>query len=294
MGLFSKKAINTENIIQEIYAKYRAKRYLELILGVFLISIAFNVFLLPNNIVYGGVSGLSIIAKQLLNIEPSLFIMAGSILLLIVSYFVLGKEQTTASILGSILFPLFVNLTENLTTYIQLENEILLSVVFGGIINGFGAGLVFKAGFTTGGTDIINQIISKYLKVSMGKAMLMSDGLIVLCGVFVFGINKLMYALIVVYIIGLITDKVLLGISSSKAFHIITNHETEIKNYVLKELGHGVTIFDAKGGFTREKQKVLLCVVPTNQYYKLKEGIHQIDHDAFFVVTDAYEVFGGE
>lgn len=294
MWPFRKKTIDTQNIVQEIYAKYRVKRYFELIFGIFLISVAFNLFLLPNNIVFGGVSGLSVIAKELFDIDPSLFIMIGSLILLVLSYFVLGKDQTAASILGSILFPLFVNLTEDIGIYIHIDSEILLSAIFGAVIYGFGAGLVFKAGFTTGGTDIINQIISKYLKVSMGNAMLMSDGLIVLGGVFIFGINKLMYALIVLYIIGLLTDKVLLGISSSKAFYIITDHEDEIKNYVIKELGHGITIFDAKGGFTKEKQKVLLCVVPTNKYYKLKEGIHQIDYDAFFVVTDAYEVFGGE
>lgn len=96
---------------------------------------------------------------------------------------------------------------------------------FGGIIYGFGAGLVFKAGFTTGGTDIINQILSKYLHMSMGNAMLISDGLIVVLGGFFFGATKLMYALIVIYIIGLMTDKVLLGISNSKAFYIITNED---------------------------------------------------------------------
>jgi len=124
--------------------------------------------------------------------------------------------------------------------------------------------------------------------------MLMSDGLIVLSGVFVFGVNKLMYALIVVYIIGLLTDKVLLGISDSKAFYIITEEDDSVRDYILNYLNHGVTIFDARGGFTKEKQKVLFCVVPTKEYFKLKEGIHEIDKSAFFVVTDAYEVVGGE
>ena len=170
----------------------------------------------------------------------------------------------------------------------------LLVAIFGGVLYGLGVGLVFKAGFTTGGTDIINQIISKYFHTSMGNAMLMSDGLIVLSGVFVFGVNKLMYAIITIYIIGMLTDKVLLGISDSKAFYIITEESTKVRDYVLNYLNHGVTILDARGGFTKEKQNVLLCVVPTKEYFKLKEGIHEIDSKAFFVVTDAYEVFGGE
>lgn len=294
MKWFHRK-IKTEDIIKKIESKYRIRRYFELIFGVLLIAVAFNLFLLPNNVVFGGVSGLSIIVKEIIPINPSTFIMICSLLLLIVSFLVLGKEKTKGSVVGSILFPIFVDLTANINNYIGLDtSNLLLSVIFGGVIYGFGAGLVFKAGFTTGGTDIINQIISKYAHVSMGNAMLMSDGLIVLIGVFFFGVNKFMYAIIVIYIIGLMTDKVLLGISSSKAFYIITNEDKRIRNYILNELHHGVTIFNVRGGYTLEKDEVILCVVPTREYYRLKEGIHEIDPDAFFVVTDAYEVMGGE
>jgi len=294
MRLFRKK-VKTSNILEKIEAKYKVRRYLELIIGILLIALAFNVFLLPNDLVFGGVSGLSIIIKDLIPIDPSKFIMISSLLLLVVSFIVLGKEKTKGSIVGSILFPIFVELTANVNQYINLDiSNLLLSVIFGGIIYGFGAGLVFKAGFTTGGTDIINQIISKYFHVSMGNAMLMSDGLIVLGGGFFFGATKLMYAIIVVYIIGLMTDKVLLGISNSKAFYIITNEDERVRNYLMNELHHGVTIFNVKGGYTNKKDEVILCVVPTGEYYKVKEGIHEIDENAFFVVCDAYEVFGGE
>lgn len=221
--------------------------------------------------------------------------MIASLLLLVVSFLVLGKNDTKASIVGSILFPIFVNITANIGEYIKLDTgNVLLSAVFGGIIYGFGAGLVFKAGFTTGGTDIINQILYKYLHMSMGNAMLISDGLIVVLGGFFFGATKLMYALIVIYIIGLMTDKILLGISNSKAFYIITNEDEKIRDYLLNELHHGVTIFSVKGGYTHKKDEVILCVVPTREYYRVKEGIHEIDSEAFFVVCDAYEVSGGE
>lgn len=293
--MFFKKKIDTSNIVENIYKKFRIRRYLQLVIGIFIMAVTFNLFLYPNDIVFGGVSGLSIIANRLFNIDASMFIYISSSLLLIVSYFALGKEKTLGSVVGSLLFPLFVQLTSNVGTYITIANsEVLLCAIFGGVLYGFGAGLVFKAGFTSGGTDIINQIISKYLHVSMGNAMLMSDGLIVLLGAFVFGVNKLMYALIVIYIIGIMTDKVLLGISDSKAFYIITEKDDEVKDYILNYLGHGVTIFDTRGGFTKEKQKLLMCVVPTKEYFKLKEGIHEIDNKSFFVVTDAYEVSGGE
>lgn len=290
-----KKFEKQGHILEKVEAKDKLKRYFELVIGILLIAIAFNLFLLPNELVFGGVSGLSIIVSKFITIDASTFIMIASLLLLVVSFLVLGKSDTKASIVGSILFPIFVNITANIGEYIKLDTgNVLLSAVFGGIIYGFGAGLVFKAGFTTGGTDIINQILSKYLHMSMGNAMLISDGLIVVLGGFFFGATKLMYALIVIYIIGLMTDKVLLGISNSKAFYIITNEDERIRDYLLNELHHGVTIFSVKGGYTHKKDEVILCVVPTREYYRVKEGIHEIDSEAFFVVCDAYEVSGGE
>jgi uncharacterized membrane-anchored protein YitT (DUF2179 family) len=174
------------------------------------------------------------------------------------------------------------------------NSDMLLSALFAGVLYGFGSGMIFKAGFTTGGTDILNQMIAKYLKVGMGQGILMVDGLIVLCAGIVFGPTKIMYSIIVIYLQSFISDRVILGVSDSKAFYIITEKEDQIKEYILKCLNHGVTVFPAKGGFKKEKQTVLLCVLPTKDYYKLKEGIREIDSSAFFVVTDAYEVFGGE
>ena len=207
----------------------------------------------------------------------------------------LGKNKTKATILGSILFPLFVSLTSNISAIIDIDtNQLLLISVFGGVVYGFGAGMIYKAGFTTGGTDIINQILSKYLKISMGNSMLYCDGTIVLLTAFVFGPTHFMYSIIVLYVISFMSDRVILGVSDSKAFYIVTQEEKKIKEYILKYLNHGVTVFNAKGGYAKENQTVLMCVLPTKDYYRLKEGIHEIDPDSFFVVTDAYEVFGGE
>ncbi len=281
--------------IKRFLEKYNIIRILEFILGISLFSISFNFFLLPNSLVFGGVSGLSIIFNYLFGIDPSMFVLCVSVALLFVSLLFLGKEKTVGSVLGSLLLPLFLKITEILTVYFSFEStDIFLSAIFGGVLSGFGLGLVYKAGFTTGGTDIINQILHKYFKISLGKCMFISDGLIVGISIFIFGITKFMYAVVVLYIMSVLTDKVLLGISKSKAFYIVTDRVSEVRNFVLVNLGHGITIFNAVGGFSKENQKVLFCVVPTREYFKLKEGIHKIDKDAFFVVTDAYEVFGGE
>lgn len=286
--------MSTENIEKKIYKKSRFKRYLQVVIGAFLSACAFNLFCAPNNLVAGGVSGLSIIIHYLFNIDTSLFIAIVDILLLVLSYFTLGKEKTMHSTLGSILFPLFIKLTQNINNFLHLDTSVLLlAVIFAGVIQGFGSGLIFKAGFSSGGTDIINQILSKYLKVSIGNAMYMSDGTIIILSGIVFGINKIMYAILLLYIISYITDRVILGVSDSKSFYIITSEDKKIKQYIIENLHHSVTELSAEGGFAGKKQKVLMCVLPTKEYYRFKQGINEIDENAFFVVTDAYEVVGG-
>ena len=277
-----------------IKQKIRVKELIEFIIGCFLVALAFNLFMSPNNLVAGGVSGFSLILKHFFGLNPSTIISVANVFLIILSFLVLGKEKTKATILGSILFPIFVSLTEHLSTYISFkESEMILIAVFGGVLQGLGAGLIFRAGYSTGGTDILNMIVSKIFKISLGNSMFFTDGTIIVIGAFVFGFNHLMYSLIILYLISTLTDKVVLGISDSKAFYIITSKEKEVKDFVINELKHGVTEFNAKGGYNSENQTVLMSVIPTREYYKLKEGIHNIDKNAFFVAMDSYEVKGG-
>ena len=279
---------------ETIKHKIKIKELIEFIIGCFLVALAFNLFMSPNNLVAGGVSGFSLILKHFFGLNPSTIISIANVFLIILSFLVLGKEKTKATILGSILFPVFVSLTEHLSTYISFkESEMILIAVFGGVLQGIGAGLIFRAGYSTGGTDILNMIVSKIFKISLGNSMFFTDGTIIVIGAFVFGFNHLMYSLIILYLISTLTDKVVLGISDSKAFYIITSKEKEVKDFVINELKHGVTEFNAKGGYNSENQTVLMSVVPTREYYKLKEGIHNIDKNAFFVAMDSYEVKGG-
>ncbi len=268
------------------------KRYITLLIGLFLYAFAYNLFLKPNSIVAGDVDGIANIFKEMIN--PNLLITILCIILLILSFPLLGVKTTIGSIIGTLVFPIFVTLTSDISSYIKIDSDdLLLVAVVAGVIRGVGYGLTFKMGFTTGGTDILNQIVAKYMHTSIGNAMLIVDGSIVLVGGFVFGWTNMLYAIIVLYILSIITDKIMLGISKSKAFYIITSEEDKVKDYIMNKLGHGVTIFPVKGGYTKEKQKMLMCVIPTREYYKLKEGISEIDNESFFVITDAYEVKGG-
>lgn len=289
MNLFSKN----KNII--VKKEPLVTRILEFILGCFVVALSYNLFIAPNGIVPGGVGGLAIIVNKITGADNAITIFILNIFLLLLSLILLGKEKTRASILGSILFPIMVKLTENLNVWLQIDtSNVLLSSLSGAILFGLGAGLIFRAGFTTGGTDIINQIISKYLKITLGKSMLLSDGLIVIGSVFIFGIKHMLYSMLALYIISLISDRVVLGISDSKMFLIVTDKDEEVKEYILEKLNHGVTIFKGKGGYKRGNENVLMAVLPTKEFTLLRDGINKIDKNVFYIITDTYEVFGGE
>lgn len=281
---------------------YSLKKYMFLFIGCFLTAFAFNVFFAPNSLVTGGVSGISIVIKKVFNVPTTTFISITYIVLLILSYFLLGKKMTKHSLIGSIVYPICVYLTEDMGSIIQFNvDNVLLVTIFGALLNGLGSGLTFKYGFSTGGSDIICQIISKYFKISIGDSIRVLNMIIILgAGFFLsetgalYAWENVMYALIVIYIVALLNDKVLLGVSNSKAFYIITEHETAIKDFLLRELNKGVTVLEARGGYTGDMKKVLMCAIPTKEYFLAKAGILAIDKDAIILINDVYQSAGLE
>ena len=300
MLFFKKKRISDE-ILKTITKKDRIKRYSFLVIGCFLLAFAFNVFFSPNNLVTGGVSGISIVINNVFGISTSLFIAITYLVLLLFSYIFLGYDSTKYSVIGSILYPLFVYLTKDMAELIYFDvDNMLLIAIFGAVISGVGSGLTFKYGFSTGGGDIVSQIMSKYLKISIGTSMKIMNFIIIIGSGFflksgvVYAWENVFYAIISVYIMTFLTDKVLLGISDSKSFYIITEHETAIKNFLMNELGRGVTVLEGRGGYTGDRKKVLLCAIPTKEYFLAKEGILEIDKDAIVLMNDLYQSTGIE
>ena len=286
MSIFKKKKIITEIKRNNLFDLSM------LLLGATLSAIAFNLFLLPNNIVVG-FSGLSVIANSLWGMKPSVFIAIGYIIILILSFIILGKKSTTRSIIGSILYPLLVEATSYIVAdFSHLETIVL--IICGGILSGIGSGIVYKVSYSTGGSDVINQILSKFMKRPIGTSMLITNGIIIAVGYLVFGIETVIYSLIVVYLMSILTDKVMIGISQSKSFYIITEHEVDVKKFLLGCLDHGVTVIDARGGYTGNVIKMIMCIAPTKEYIKIKENILNIDANALILVSDTYEVVGNK
>lgn len=291
---FRERRIN--ELIDKINKKNIFKRYVMLLSGCLIVAFAFNLFFLRYNIICFGVSGVSIVFSKF-GIDPSVFIMVSNILLLIISYFFLGINDTKGQIVGSLIYPVFVSLTKIVTDMIDLGNlEMIIIAVIGGVLAGIGYGLIYKSGFGTGGTDIIGNLVVKYSKISMGNAMMFINGSIIVLGKLVFSWKIIMYAIIVTYLISIITDKILLGISNSKAFYIVVPKDKDdiVRDFLTSLPGVGSTVIDAHGGYSNDRQTMILAVVPTRMYFLVKEGLYEIDKSIFYLVCDSYEVSSKE
>lgn len=284
------KRIN--KIIENVNKKNIFKRYLMLLSGCLIVAFAFNLFFLRYDIVCFGVSGISIVLAKF-GVNPSMFIMGANIFLLIISYFFLGVEDVKNQLVGAIIYPIFVSLTAKITDLIDFGNiEFIIIAVMGGVIAGIGYGLIYKSGFSTGGTDVIGNLICKYSKISMGNAMMFVNVSIIAIGKIVFPWKIVMYAIVVAYLISVATDRILLGISNSKAFYIVVDKEKEefVREFLTSLPGVGSTVIDASGGYSNDRQTLILAVVPTKMYFIIKEGLSEIDRNIFYLVCDSYEV----
>lgn len=273
------------------------KRLLKLclfIFGTMIAAISFNLFLLPINVV-NGTSSLAVILNHMFGFKPSTVIFIVYMCILVLSFILMGAKNTSKSIVGSILYPIFVELTSHFTRNINMaEVEPIVIAICGAIVSGAGLGLVYKMGFNTGGSDVLTQILNKYLKKPIGSCTLIINSVVIVVGLFVFGIRSCIYSVIVTFIMSMIIDRVMIGISNSKSFQIITENETEVKKFLLSKLSHGVTVIPARGGYTGNVVKVIMCIVPTREYITVKEGILEIDENALILVSDVYEVVGSK
>lgn len=266
------------------------KRYVNLIFGLLAVALSFNLFFEPNNLVPGGVSGLSIVTSYLFSINTSIFILIANIILIILSYIFLGHTATKNTIIGSILLPLIMDITLPLTNLINLQNiDVIIQATLGGALSGFGYGLIFKSGFTSGGTDILNAIVSKYAKIPLNTSILIVDGLIVLCGGLVFGIESMIYSFIILVLISYYSNRSMLGIGDDKILLITSSKSRQITSFLANNYSYGITILKASGGYSNTPKNIIMISVKSSFYTEIKQQILLIDPNSFICVYDSYE-----
>ena len=270
--------------------------YLMIIVGTGLMSLAINSVFDAAGMVTGGFSGIAIIIKAWTKnlIEGGIPLWVTNCVLnlplFVIAWKVRGFSFIKRAILGEISLSVWLAIQP---VWNLAGNDLLLSALYGGVIQGVGIGLVFLGGGTTGGTDMMAAIIQKFLKhYSFAQIMQVIDAMVVLVGMYVFGVHKALYAIIAVYLVTKVSDGLIEGLKFSKAAYIITGKPKEISDMIINDLDRGVTGINAKGMYSGQDKLMLFCVVNKKEIIMLKEKVDKIDPDAFVIVTDAREVHG--
>lgn len=264
--------------------------YGALILGAFIIGFAIKNLYDPVNLVTGGVSGISIIAKELWGIPLWITNIILNIPLFLFSIKIKGWRFIKRTLVSTLSLSLSLYI---LPEMYFLTDDIFLAALFGGIITGVGTGLVFLAQATTGGTDMLAALIQRKLRhYSIAQVMQILDAVIVLAGASVFGIRYALYALIAIYAVAKISDGMIEGLHFAKQAYIISDKSQEIAGAIMEQLERGVTAVDAVGMFSGQPKKLLYCVVSKKEIVLLKEIVEESDPDAFVIVSEAKEVVG--
>ena len=289
LNIFKKK-----DILKEVESKNKIIRLIIFFICCFFIALMYNVFFVPNNLVIGGVGGLAIVIKKLFGLNTSVFIGLMTIVLLIISYILLGKEETKTNVLGAITYSVLTILTEPIAKLITIEFEsYFFTILIAMIVYSIPLGIIYKVGYSTGGGDIINQIICKYGKTSIGQASAYMNIIIIFTASFIFGLPKTIYALFALILQNAIVDFVVLGNSDSKLCIIKTKNIELIEEFLQKDFIVGYSVLSSLGGTDKKKRRTIMCVVTSREYYRFKNLILEIDPNAFFVTHDCYEVLGG-
>ncbi len=279
-----------------ISGRNRKLNVIKIFLGVFLLAFSINVMFEPVNMVTGGFSGLAIIIKKLSaggirgGIPVWITTTVLNVPLFIIAMKMKGFKYMWRSLLCSVLFSFFLSV---IPVKNVLGGDLLLISVFGGVLTGAARGLLFSSNATTGGADLLASLTNKVLKqYTVTEIIQVIDGIIILFGIWTFGIKMAMYALIAIVIASRISEWMLEGMKISKMSYIISEHNEEIAEKVLTEMKRGVTRISAKGGYSGEDREMLICVTSRKEIVRLKEITSAIDKKAFVIVSDVREVFG--
>ena len=268
-------------------------RYIIVVVSLFISACYFNLLTRPVNLVSGGTGGISIILEETFGLDPSLTIFLMSCVLLFFCYISLSKEDTVAALIITIVYPFFVSITANIGDLIVIDtSNTLLIVIYIAVLSGFSNGLIYVTGLNIGGIGIIGKIIAKKFYLSEVLCVSLLNFIIIFFGAMVFGINMFLYAALYIFISKYVSDKMLLGISRNKMVHIVSFKYDEIITFIKDELGHDATVYSVNRDMVDRSKKMIMSMIPSSEYYILKEGINEIDSKAFVFVCDSYEVKG--
>ncbi|MFY9413265.1 MAG: YitT family protein [Tepidanaerobacter sp.] len=264
--------------------------YAQIFIGSLIAALGLTMFLVPNKLAAGGVSGIATVLHYVFDVPVGWTMLGLNIPLFVAGVALLGKSVGIKTIIGGLLFSVFTEITAGFPVPTQ---DLILSAVYGGIVLGIGLGLVFRGRGSTGGTDLAAMILHHFVpSISEGQGILVIDFFVIILSGLAFNWELAMYAWISLFVSSKVIDLILEGFNYAKAVYIISNKPEELSRKILTELGRGVTLFRAKGGYSLNDKNVLLCVITRFEIAKLKSLVHEADPKAFVIIHDVHEVLG--
>ena len=270
--------------------KKTLRKYLVLFLGAFIASIGLEIFLVPNEIIDGGVVGLSIMAGAITRQEYGIFLVLFNLPFLYLGYKQIGKDFVIATTVAIIFLAIW---TAYFTPVPQLTDDLFLASIFGGIIDGIGVGLIMRAGASLDGTEIVAIIADKKSVFSVGEVVMFINLFIFAAAGFLFDWERAMYSVVAYFVISKTIDTVLKGLDESYSVMIVTTAPDEIGQALMSELGRGITILYGAGGYKKEQRKVLYAVVTRLEVQRVKEIVLDYDETAFVTINQVHDIVGG-
>lgn len=258
-------------------------------LGCAILAFSINYFFIGNKLAEGGVAGIALIIHYLTGFDLSYLYLILNIPLIIIGYKLIGRDFIAKTLYATFALTVFLKLFENLKGSME---DILVASIFAGALSGLGIGIIFVAGGSSGGMDIVAKIINKYKGIPISKVILGIDFIILSFVAFIFGKNIFMYTLIALIVNSKMIDIIQEGLTSAKGVTIITNCPNEMKVRIMEEVGRGVTIISGRGGFTNKNLDILHCIVGKYQLVKVKNIVKEMDPNAFMTVSYVHEVIG--
>lgn len=267
------------------------RKYAEVLAGCLLVALSLNLFYRNHNLIPSGIFGFAILYHGKVGMDLSLVIFLLNLFFFVCAFLFIDKEQMKKMVLTFLTIPALTFITMGISSMIDLNDiDPLLMCLYGGVLMGIGFKLIYRNRLYSSGSDVI-MLVTREINKNYGFLInYIVDALWIIIGIYAYGFEGAMYSLISIIIIEGLSKRATIGVSDAKVFYIITKFDKEIRNYIIDELGYELTIFDVKGGFLKTKNKVLMCAIPTKDYYKLKEGVKMIDPKAFISITDSYEV----
>ncbi|SFG84384.1 Uncharacterized membrane-anchored protein YitT, contains DUF161 and DUF2179 domains [Desulfotomaculum arcticum] len=271
-------------------AKRAAGNLLMISIGAFIVALNINTLVIPYHLITGGISGLAIILKYVINTPVYLMILVLNIPIFWWGYREINQRFLFYSLAGTVALSALLPLTRNLITVPQLD--LVLAAIFSGVLNGVGFGLIFKFQGSTGGTDIIAVLMKKKKNLGLGEVTFYSNLIIIVISLLFFPVEIGLYTIISIFITGKVVDSVITGLNTNKSVIIISEHATHIADQIINELHRGVTFFSGHGAYLKMHKSVLNCVINRFELARLKEIVLHIDPNAFMYISDASEVLG--